>query len=74
MPYVELSPGPAINTLGDADKKAVLGIRGAKTYPTDGRLDLTTVSVRDKLTLLRGAGRLGLRPQGRDPARVRLPR
>ncbi len=51
VPYVELSPGPAINTLGDSDKKAVLGITGAKTYPTDGRLDLTTVSLRDKLTL-----------------------
>ncbi|MCU1586802.1 MAG: hypothetical protein JWN31_295 [Frankiales bacterium] len=51
VPYVELSPGPAINTLGAPDGKAVLGIRGAKTYPTDGELDLTTVSLRDKLTL-----------------------
>jgi PDZ domain-containing protein len=51
VPYVELSPGPAINTLGSSNNKAVLGITGAKTYTTDGQLDLTTVSVRDQLTL-----------------------
>ncbi|MCW2543491.1 MAG: Secreted protein [Frankiales bacterium] len=51
VPYVELSPGPAINTLGLSQGKDVLGITGAKTYATEGELDLTTVSVRDKLTL-----------------------
>ncbi len=51
VPYVSLAPGPAINTLGQADGAAVLSITGAPTYPTDGTLDLTTVSVREKLTL-----------------------
>jgi PDZ domain-containing protein len=56
VPYVELSPGPAINTLGTSGDRAVLGITGAKTYKTDGRLDLTTVSVRDKISLLEALG------------------
>ncbi len=51
VPYVALSPGPAINTLGASGGEEVLSISGAKTYPTDGSLALTTVSVRDKLTL-----------------------
>lgn len=55
VPYVSLSPGPAIDTLGTADGTAhgapILGITGAKTYPTDGQLELTTVSVRDQIRL-----------------------
>lgn len=51
VPYVSLGPGPAINTLGSSDDEVVLTITGAKTYPTDGSLALTTVSVRDELTL-----------------------
>jgi len=51
VPYVALSPGPAINTLGGTGKNAVLSITGAPTYPTDGTLALTTVSVRDHLSL-----------------------
>lgn len=51
VPYVSLGPGPAINTLGDSGDAPVLSIQGAKTYPTDGSLSLTTVSVRDDLTL-----------------------
>ena len=51
VPYVALSPGPAINTLGDARGGPILGIKGARTYPTDGRLDLTTVNLRDHITL-----------------------
>jgi PDZ domain-containing protein len=49
--YVALGPGPSINTLGSSDGTPVLTIKGAKTYPTDGSLALTTVSVRDKVTL-----------------------
>ncbi|QIM20253.1 hypothetical protein G7075_02310 [Phycicoccus sp. HDW14] len=44
LPYVVLSPGPATNVLGDLDGKPVLSISGAKTYPTSGALDFTTVS------------------------------
>ncbi len=51
VPYVALSPGPAINTLGSSGGQDVLSITGAKTFPTDGSLALTTVSVRDELTL-----------------------
>ncbi len=51
VPYVALSPGPAINTLSAVGGEDVLSITGAKTYPTDGSLALTTVSVRDQLTL-----------------------
>lgn len=49
--YVALGPGPSINTLGTSDGSEVLAITGAKTYPTDGSLALTTVSVQDKITL-----------------------
>jgi PDZ domain-containing protein len=49
--YVALGPGPSINTLGSSDGTEVLAISGAKTYPTDGSLALTTVSVQDKITL-----------------------
>ena len=49
--YVALGPGPSINTLGSSDGTVVLSIKGAKTYPTDGSLALTTVSVQDKITL-----------------------
>lgn len=49
--YVSLGPGPVFDTLGGEGESAVLAITGAKTYPTDGTLSLTTVSVRDKLTL-----------------------
>ena len=49
--YVALGPGPSINTLGSDGGAEVLAITGAKTYPTDGSLALTTVSVQDKITL-----------------------
>jgi Lon-like protease len=44
MPYMVLSPGPAVNVLGSLGGKQVIAISGAPTYPTDGRMDLTTVS------------------------------
>jgi PDZ domain-containing protein len=51
VPYVLLSPGPAFNTLGTYGSTQVLTIKGGKTYPTDGALDATTVSVTDHLSL-----------------------
>lgn len=52
VPYVELSPGPAYDTLHfRTDAGDVLSISGARTYPADGSLDLTTVSVRDQLSM-----------------------
>jgi Lon-like protease len=51
VPYVVLSPGPAFNTLGTVGASEVLTITGGKTYPTDGALDATTVSVTDRVSL-----------------------
>lgn len=45
VPYVAMSPGPTENTLGAFDGVDVIVIDGADTYPTEGNLDLTTVSV-----------------------------
>ena len=51
VPYVALTPGPAFNTLAAVDGTQVLTITGHATYPTTGALDLTTVSVKDRITL-----------------------
>jgi PDZ domain-containing protein len=51
VPYVALGPGPTYNTLGAVDETEVLEIDGTRTFPTDGHLDLTTVNVRQQLTL-----------------------
>jgi PDZ domain-containing protein len=45
LPYVLMSPGPATNTLGMDQKISLITISGHATFPTDGELDLTTVSV-----------------------------
>ncbi|MET9510236.1 PDZ domain-containing protein [Streptomyces flavidovirens] len=45
VPYSEMSPGPTVNTLGQAKGEPVLRISGRKTYPTSGHLNMTTVRV-----------------------------
>ncbi|MET9519609.1 PDZ domain-containing protein [Streptomyces sp. NPDC002994] len=45
VPYSEMSPGPTVNTLGEASGEPVLQISGRKTYPTSGHLNMTTVRV-----------------------------
>jgi Lon-like protease len=45
VPYSEMSPGPTVNTLGDAGGEPVLQVSGRKTYPTSGHLNMTTVRV-----------------------------
>lgn len=45
VPYSEMSPGPTVNTLGDAGGEPVLQISGHQTYPTSGHLNMTTVRV-----------------------------
>ncbi|CCH71844.1 putative secreted protein [Nostocoides australiense Ben110] len=45
LPYAILRPGPATNTLGQVAGKPLVAIEGATTYPTEGALDFTTVSV-----------------------------
>ena len=48
VPYVILSPGPTLNTLGSlgthSDAKPLIQITGTRTYPTSGHLNLVTVS------------------------------
>lgn len=45
VPYVREAPGPTYDTLGSVDGKPVVSIDGRKTYPVDGHLNMTTVSV-----------------------------
>ena len=46
VPYVVLSPGPTINTLGtDGHGNSIIGIDGRKPAQRKGHLNLTTVSV-----------------------------
>jgi PDZ domain-containing protein len=51
VPYVALGPGPTYDTLGSADDKPVIKVDGAPTTSSKGQLRMTTVSVRDQLTL-----------------------
>ena len=51
VPYVALGPGPTFNTLGEVQGTPVLAITGLPTFPTDGRLELTTVGVDSRLSL-----------------------
>jgi Lon-like protease len=45
VPYVILSPGPTLNTLGkDSSGQALIVISGHRTYPTSGHLNMVTVS------------------------------
>jgi Lon-like protease len=44
VPYVILSPGPTINTLGTSNGKPLITVVGHKVYPTTGKLNLVTVS------------------------------
>ena len=48
VPYVILSPGPTLNTLGSlgahSDAKPLIEISGTRTYLTSGHLNLVTVS------------------------------
>jgi PDZ domain-containing protein len=45
VPYVILGPGPTLNTLGkDASGQPLITIEGHPSYPTDGHLNMVTVS------------------------------
>jgi Lon-like protease len=45
VPYVTMSPGPTVNVFDEVEGDRVIDVEGADTYPTDGDLRLTTVSV-----------------------------
>ena len=45
VPYVILGPGPTLNTLGsDSSGQPLITISGHPTYPTNGHLNMVTVS------------------------------
>lgn len=44
VPYVALSPGPTLNTLGSPYGKPLVQVSGRRTYPTTGHLNMVTVS------------------------------
>jgi PDZ domain-containing protein len=44
VPYVALTPGPTLNTLGKPDGKQLIQITGRQTYPATGNLNLVTIS------------------------------
>ncbi len=44
-PYVLMSPGPTVNVLGETKGEPIVEVQGHRTYPTEGELRLTTVSV-----------------------------
>ncbi|HET9081505.1 MAG TPA: S16 family serine protease [Trebonia sp.] len=45
VPYVILTPGPTLNTLGsDSSGKPLISITGHQTYPTRGNLNMVTIS------------------------------
>lgn len=54
LPYVAVNPGPATDTLGQVGKTELITIEGAQTYPTEGALMLTTISVSDPDSVIRG--------------------
>lgn len=46
VPYVIVSPGPMFDTLADFRGEKIVQISDVTTYPTDGELNMTTVSER----------------------------
>lgn len=60
VPYVALSPGPTVNTLGTLKGKPVVEVTGGvdekRSEADAGNLNLTTVSLRDEITLFQAIG------------------
>jgi Lon-like protease len=44
VPYVALTPGPTLNTLGVLNGKPLIQVKGHQTYPTRGNLNMVTIS------------------------------
>jgi PDZ domain-containing protein len=44
VPYVILTPGPTLNTLGSSSGRPLISITGHQTYPTTGHLNMVTIS------------------------------
>lgn len=56
VPLVALGPGPTYDTLGDVEGKPVVAVDGLQVFPTSGHLNMTTVSVTDRITLFNALG------------------
>ncbi|MGB6039745.1 MAG: PDZ domain-containing protein [Gordonia sp. (in: high G+C Gram-positive bacteria)] len=56
VPYVALSGGPTVNTLGDQNGKPVVSVSDAVDPHPKGHLNLTTVSLHDQMTLFQALG------------------
>jgi PDZ domain-containing protein len=56
VPMVALGPGPTYNTLGEIEGDPVVTVEGQPSYPTSGNLNMTTVSVTDRLTMFSALG------------------
>jgi PDZ domain-containing protein len=56
VPMVALGPGPTYDTLGEVEGDPVVTVEGQPVYPTSGQLNMTTVSVTDRLTLFAALG------------------
>src|ERR1035437_2983496 len=44
VPYVALTPGPTLNTLGSSGGHPLIQVSGHPTYPVKGHLNMVTVS------------------------------
>ncbi|CAL9625909.1 putative protein YlbL [Actinosynnema sp. ALI-1.44] len=62
VPYVALGPGPTYDTLSQVNGADVVHIERQQTFPTNGTLTMTTVSLTDDVSLF---GALGLWVSGR---------
>ncbi|HEX6497524.1 MAG TPA: PDZ domain-containing protein [Micromonosporaceae bacterium] len=51
VPYVELEPGPTVNTLGTSDGHDVIKITGVPTSTSAGQLRLVTVQVAPEISI-----------------------
>ncbi|WP_328387611.1 YlbL family protein [Nocardia sp. NBC_00416] len=56
VPFVALGPGPTFDTLGEVEGLEVVQVSGAEVDRTNGHLNMTTVAVRDGLTIFEALG------------------
>ncbi|MGH3365192.1 MAG: YlbL family protein [Nocardioidaceae bacterium] len=45
VPYVTMSPGPTVDVLAEDRGEEIVSIKGHDRYPTEGRLELTTIQI-----------------------------
>ena len=57
VPFAAMGPGPSFNTLGDFDGKQVVDIQGAEVDKTSGNFNMTTVAVRQNMSLAQAVSR-----------------